>query len=296
MQKNTVSHRKAFHKSAIPASRSFELQELREKYFDPVWHAHSEYQLFAMLEGTGTRFIGDTIRSFKPGELILIGPHVPHLWRSDAIFLNKDNTHLTHGIVLYLRENLLGEEVMAKDEFRPFRKLLKRSINGIEFHGKNKEQCIGLMKQMIGLSGIDAIICLLQIFQLLAGAAKQFPISNKTYQQPYEPGEAGRMHLVYDHIMTNYAKQITLKELADLVHMTPSSFSRYFSMRNNKTVSDCIKEIRIEHACKMLAETEQMVSAIGYECGFNTLSNFNVQFKSAMGCPPLDYRKKILQL
>ena len=288
--------RKAFHKSAVPESRSFELQELREKHFDPLWHAHSEYQLFTVLAGTGTRFIGDTIHSFKPGELILIGPHIPHLWRSDPVYLDKQNTRNTHGIVLYLRDDFLGKEMMAKDEFSSFRKLLKRASHGIEFHGKKREQVIGLMKQMIGLSGIDAIICLLQIFQLLAGAEKQRPISNKAYEEPYEPGEARRMNLIYDHVMTNYAKQITLKELAELVHMTPSSFSRYFSMRNNKTVSDCIKEIRIKHACKLLSASDQMVSAIGYDCGFNTLSNFNVQFKSVMGCPPLEYRKKMLQL
>ena len=126
--------RKAFHKSTVPESRSFELQELMEKHFDPLWHAHSEYQLFTVLAGTGTRFIGDTIHSFKPGELILIGPHIPHLWRSDPIYLNKQNTRSTHGIVLYLRDNFLGKEMMAKDEFSSFRKLLKRASHGIEFH------------------------------------------------------------------------------------------------------------------------------------------------------------------
>ena len=55
----------AFHKSAIPASQIFVIRHLEEKHFDPVWHAHSEYQLFVVLQGTGTRFIGDSISSFQ---------------------------------------------------------------------------------------------------------------------------------------------------------------------------------------------------------------------------------------
>ncbi len=288
--------RKALHKSVIPESRSFELQELKEKHFDPVWHAHSEYQLFTVLEGTGTRFIGDKINSFKPGELILIGPNIPHLWRSDKIYFDSCSELTTHGIVLYLRDDFLGKEMISKDEFRPFRKLLNRASYGLEFQGEKKNQAISLMKEMIGLTGIDAIICLLKLFQLLAGTEHNNYICHRPYQVPYEQSEAQRMNLIYDHVMTHHSKQISLKELADLIHMTPTSFSRYFTMRNNKTVSDCIKEIRIAHACKLLLETEQTVSSISYDCGFNTLSNFNVQFKSVMGCPPLEYRKNMLQL
>ena len=288
--------RKALHKSVIPESRSFKLQELKEKHFDPVWHAHSEYQLFTVLEGTGTRFIGDKINPFKPGELILIGPNIPHLWRSDKIYFDNCSELITHGIVLYLRDDFLGKEMISKDEFRPFRKLMNRASNGLEFQGEKKDQAIGLMKEMNGLKGIDAIICLLKIFQLLAETEHNNYICNRPYEVPYEQREAQRMNLIYDHVMTHHSKQISLKELADLIHMTPTSFSRYFTMRNNKTLSDCIKEIRIAHACKLLSETEQTVAAISYDCGFNTFSNFNVQFKSVMGCPPMEYRKNMLQL
>ncbi|HZG24710.1 MAG TPA: cupin domain-containing protein, partial [Chitinophagaceae bacterium] len=71
------------HKSTIPDSNIFVVRDLKEKHFDPTWHSHSEFQLFVVLEGTGTRFIGDSIKRFHPGELILTGPHLPHLWRSD---------------------------------------------------------------------------------------------------------------------------------------------------------------------------------------------------------------------
>src|SRR4051812_18612200 len=119
--------RPALHKSSIPASKIFLLKELKEAHFDPVWHAHSEYQLFVVLEGIGTRFIGETIHAFRPGELIFLGPHIPHLWRSDAHYFHRDSNDRTHGIVLYLDEEFPGKEMLEKDEFIQLKKLLQRS-------------------------------------------------------------------------------------------------------------------------------------------------------------------------
>ena len=96
------------HKSGIPPSHIFVIKNLEEKHFDPIWHAHSEYQLFVVLQGTGTRFIGDSIRSFKPGELVLTGPHLPHLWRSDETYFEKKNPHTTLSGVAYRFHNQHG--------------------------------------------------------------------------------------------------------------------------------------------------------------------------------------------
>lgn len=288
--------KKPLHKSAIPDNRTFIVRELADPYFDPLWHAHSEYQLFLVLEGTGTRFIGDSIRSFKPGELVFMGPHIPHLWRSDEAYFQKNSGLRTHGIVLYLREDFLEKEIQSKEEFHGLKKLFNRSSYGLEFQGKKKEEVIELLRGMTGKTGIDSIISLLQILQHLSSTHQYKYICHKAYEVPYEKIEADRMNTIYYHVMNHYSRPISLKELADLVHMTPASFSRYFTMRNNKTVSDFLKEIRIAQACKLLAETDQMVADISYHCGFNTLSNFNVQFRALMGCRPSEYRRTMMQL
>lgn len=288
--------RKALHKSSIPESKTFLLKELVEPHFDPVWHAHSEYQLFVVLEGTGTRFIGDTIGGFRPGELILLGPHIPHLWRSDERYFQRGNSLRTHGIVLYLNEDFPGKDMIGKEEFMQFRKLLQRSSYGLMFQGRRKPEVIRLMQEMLHKDGLEAIIALLSLFQMLSEMRGTETICHSSYLVPYEKGEAHRMNLVYDHVMKNFSRQISLAELAALVHMTPASFSRYFTMRNNRTFSDFLKEIRIAEACKRLVETDDMIADISYTCGFNTLSNFNLQFRSVMGCRPSQYRSRMLEL
>jgi len=87
-----------------------------------------------------------------------------------------------------------------------------------------------------------------------------------------------------------------LEEIAELLHMTPTSFSRYFTMKNNKTFSRFISEIRIKHACEMLTETDESVAQICYDCGFNTLSNFNKQFKEIISKKPSEYKKEFMNI
>jgi transcriptional regulator GlxA family with amidase domain len=101
------------------------------------------------------------------------------------------------------------------------------------------------------------------------------------------------LNKVYEYAFKNFRKKVLLEEIAELLHMTPTSFSRYFTMKNNKTFSRFIAEIRIKHACEMLTETDESVAQICYDCGFNTLSNFNKQFKEIISKKPSEYKKSL---
>lgn len=286
----------ALQKSAIPLSQIFAIRYLQEKHFDPVWHAHSEYQLFVVLKGTGTRFIGDSIKSFKPNELILTGPHLPHVWRSDDVYFDRDTAFNTSGIVVYLNENFLGEHILEKEEMILLKKLFIRSMRGLEFYGQKKMQVIDMMKELVNLKGIPSVIHLLHILEILAGMKEYHYISTKAYDDAFDQHETDRLNKVYEYAFQNFRKKVLLEDLADLLHMTPTSFSRYFTMKNNKPFSRFISEIRIKHACKMLTETDESIAKICYDCGFNTLSNFNKQFKEIMLKKPTQYKKEFMSI
>lgn len=129
----------ALHESAVQPSQIFVIKYLQEKHFDAVWHAHSEYQLFVVLKGSGTCFIGDSNKSFRPGELIFTRPHLPHLWRSDEGYVSKGSQLHSEGIVIYFNENFLGDQVMEKGEMVKLKKHFARSMRGLEFFGKQKQ-------------------------------------------------------------------------------------------------------------------------------------------------------------
>lgn len=286
----------AIHKSTIPDSQIFLIKELEDRHFDPVWHSHSEYQLFVVLEGKGTRFIGDSIKSFHKNELVLTGANLPHLWRSDEIYFEKSSNQRIKGIVIYLQENFLGDRIMEKEEMILLQKLFKKSSRGLEFHGEKKGQVTKMMKELVHLRGLESLIHLLKILHLLAISKDYHYISHNEYMNPFKENETDRMNKVYEYALKNFRKKIQLSELSELLHMTPTSFSRYFTIKNNKAFSRFIAELRIKHACKLLTETDLPVSIISYECGFNTLSNFNKQFKEVMLTRPTAYKKEFLEI
>ena len=286
----------AIHKSAIPESQIFMIKYLEDQYFDPVWHSHSEYQLFVPLEGTGTRFIGDSIKSFVPNELILTGSNLPHLWRSDEAYFEKNSSLKIRGVVIYLQESLLGDHLMGKEELVQLKKLFKRSSRGLEFYGDVKEKVILLMKELVQLTGLDAFIQLLKILNLLSSTKEYHYISHNEYVEPVKENETDRMSSVYEYILKNYRKKIHLNELADMLCMTPTSFSRYFAAANNKGFAKFISELRVKHACKLLTETNMSIATISERSGFKTLSNFNKQFKDEMKKKPSDYKREFLNI
>ena len=286
----------AVHKSEIPPSQIFVVKYLEEKHFDPVWHAHSEYQLFVVLQGTGTRFIGDSIKSFKQGELIFTGPHLPHVWRNDEAHFHKDSAFRTRGIVIYLNENFLGDHFIDKEEIIQLKKLFVKSMRGLEFHGPARQLVIGLMQELTQLQGIASVIHLLRILEILSRTRDYHYISSRAYDDAFDQHETDRLNKVYEYVFENFRERIRQKDLADLLHMTPTSFSRYFTMKNNKSFSRFISEIRIKHACQMLTETDQPVSQICYACGFDTLSNFNKQFREITFRKPTQYKREFMSI
>jgi AraC-like DNA-binding protein len=286
----------AIHKSAIPETQMFVVKELVDKHFDPTWHAHSEYQLFVVLEGTGTRFIGDSIKSFSAGELVFTGADLPHLWRSDDLYFKKDNKQSVKGIVIYLQENFLGDHLKEKEEMLQLKKLFERSARGLEFYGDRKQLVISMMKELLVMSGLESLIQLLKVLQVVSQTKEYNYISHTEYAGPFNENETDRMNKVYEYALKNFRKKISLPELSAMLFMTPTSFSRYFSIRNNKTFSKFITELRVKHACKLLMETDLPISTISYDCGFNTLSNFNKQFKDVMLKKPSEYKNEYMKL
>ncbi|MEO6328844.1 MAG: AraC family transcriptional regulator [Ginsengibacter sp.] len=286
----------ALYKSGIPSSQIFVVKHLEEKHFDTVWHAHSEYQLFVVMEGTGTRFIGDSIKAFKPEELVFTGPHLPHLWRNDEVYFEKNIDYKTDGIVIYLNENFLGDHILEKEEMLSIKKLFSKSMRGLEFYGTKKREVIDLMKELVHMKGIQSVIHLLHILEILAATKEYHYISSKTFDNSFNQHETERLNKVYEYVFKNFRKRVSLEEIAKLLHMTPTSFCRYFTMKNNKPFSRFVTEIRIKHACEMLTETDASVAEVCYDCGFNTLSNFNKQFKETTLKKPTEYKKEFMNI
>ena len=104
--------------------------------------------------------------------------------------------------------------------------------------------------------------------------------------------DSKRILKVKNYIDDHYRDEIMLEQLAALVSMSPSAFSRYFKLHTGKSLSEYIIDVRLGHAARKLVDTTDSVSEICWTTGFNTLSNFNRLFRKRKGCTPKEFREK----
>ena len=278
-------------KSIESLNQSFLVKKLQEPFFDPNWHFHPHYQLFTVIKGTGTRFIGDDIRHFEEGDTVFLGPNMPHLWRSDRNYFEKESQLQTEGIVVYFKEDFLGNDFFEKPEMFDIKSFLKNSERGLDLKGTLGAEMVRDLKELLGLTGFEGISILLNILHKLSVTNDYQYISSTNYTNTHKISETERMRIVHEYVLKHFKENINLSTVASLSNMTEAAFCRYFKSRTNKTFSDFVKEIRIGNACKILQDENKSISQTCYESGYNTVSNFNNQFKSLKGVSPLQYQK-----
>lgn len=90
----------------------------------------------------------------------------------------------------------------------------------------------------------------------------------------------------------NFNRNITLAELANLVHLNPNYFCNYFKKQTGLTPFAQLNNIRIHRASKILCQTELSIAEVAEACGYENTNYFIRRFKEARGCTPSVYRKK----
>lgn len=283
-------------KSAVPDSKVFVVKRLEEQHFDPTLHLHPEYQLFLVLEGMGTRIIGDSIRPFKAGDMVFTGPNLPHLWKNEEFYFNSVNQTKTSGIVIYFPQNFLGDIVNSKVELENIRYLFAEATRGLDIHGKTNRLVSRMMEELLRTDGVDSIVLLLKILNTIATSSETRPITHVNYVPINNKIETDRMNKVYQYVMKKFRQKVSLEDVSDLLNMTPTSFSRYFKSRVNRPFSEFLKEVRIDYALKLLKENKISINQVSYDSGYSTLSNFNKHFKEITGKTPLNYRQEYLKI
>ena len=283
--------KQAIRKLPIPNTKSYRILDLIEPHFDPHWHFHQEHQLVVVMKGTGTRFIGDDIRHFESGDMVLTGANLPHVWRNDEEYFQNKGLE-TRCVVIYFSLDFMGDGFLSKEEMEPISELLLRANRGLEIKNETRDAIQEIMLNMLNQNGFDAVLSLLQILNLLSKSKQLEYINKKGYLNTVSDSDSRRMSAIHSYILNHYKGDIRLDNVADLANLSPTSFSRYFKARTNKTFSDFIAELRISLACKLLHKNDLSILQIAHECGYKTLSNFNKKFKEITNSNPLKYRKK----
>lgn len=280
-----------FIKIHFPENKAFDIVKVVRPYFIVPWHFHPEIEIMLVTSGTGTRFVGDSIESFEPMELIMLGPNLAHVWKSGEAHFDKTRVDLAGALYIVFKEDSFGN-LFTVPEMKQTTELLARSRRGIKF-GKQITEKVGvLIHKAHTQTGVDQFISFLHILNELAETDDYSYLCSSTYKQKVDASDLHRLDSVLDYLMMNFRNEVKLEDVADIANMSLTAFCRYFKDRTNKTVIQFLNEIRIEHAHKMLTETHYNVDQISAASGFKNVSNFYQQFQKITGSSPLKFRKE----
>lgn len=283
--------RPIFEKFDKPEDQSFYLEEFVNPYFPDPWHFHTEIEILYIKEASGTRYIGDSIGLFRPGDLVIIGSNTPHVWESHPDYLNPEYQLLSTAVVILFLEDNIGKSFSNIPEFYKIKHFLEESKRGIQFLDITREKLIKHIEGLSSRHGMNRLIGLLKILDIMSTSHDIKYLSAPDYKSLIiNSDDKERMETIYRYVIHNYSKKILLEDIASKVNLTPHSFCRYFKSRTGKVFSSFINEVRIGNACKMLLENKESISQICYDSGFNYLSHFNRQFKKMKGITPSEFR------
>ena len=251
------------------------------------WHYHQELELVYVNFGVGKRQVGTHLSNYTDGDLVLIGSYLPH---------TGFTKHFENGqkeVVIQFNQDIFRNAFHSIEELRSINHLLELSKKGIVFSGPIKDD-IGMRMEGIKYeTQLDGLLTFIKILYDLSQHKEKQILNAKGYAFISSPMENKRLKIIFNYIRDNFMDLIALDDIAAKVYMTPQSFCRFFKKSTSKTFTSFLNEYRINHATKLLVETDKDVKSICYESGFNNLSNFFRNFKRITNLTPNAYRDQV---
>ena len=278
-------------KLKLNKDESFYIGVFQDHISQSRWHYHPEYELSFITEGAGKRIVGDSTEEFNPGDLIFIGPHIPHVWISESPYKSLHSGRTLESVYLLFNHDILPPELLSIPEFENVRKALSHSERGIKIQGQCLNKVSELMLQMPYLKKMKRITYFYEIMDIIGQSESFTFLASKSYEKNPLSQNDPKFIKIHQFLMENYHKQISLEQLAELVHMAPGSLCRFFKSRTGMTIFHYLNKLKIGLACKMLLNTSLNIVEISYDCGFSNLSYFNRQFLRFTGKTPSEFRE-----
>ena len=273
-----------YEKILPDSGSSFKLIHWKSENDRFFWHYHPEHEIVFVRKGSGRRHIGNHISNYEEGELVFIGPNLPHTGFGYGVIGEHEE------IVIQLSENFLGENFLQIPEMEEIKLLFEKAKLGVCFSGNTQKNIAERLEKMLYLPYFERLIELLWVFREMATTTEFKLLNAHGSRFDFKHQDEERINKIYAFIEQHYKKTIDINEVADLVSLTVPSFCRYFKKMTHITFTDFVNEFRVNQACRMLIEDEP-VTNVCFDSGFNNISHFNKTFKHITGKSPRQYKE-----
>ncbi len=277
---------------SLNSNESFYIGVFQDNIEKAIWHYHHKLELSFVTEGKGKRIVGDSIEDFYPGDLILIGAKIPHVWIAEKNEFGSETARSLESVYLQFGQDILPKEILKLPELVHVKKALELSERGVHITGDTLNEVSRLMLELPYIDNFTRMIYFYQIMNAIGKSSTNILLASAEYVARKFTSPNERITKVHEYLMSNFHEEVNLEEIAQLVHMAPGSLCRFFKTEMGMTIFDYLNKIKVDYACSLLLNRELSIADIAYDCGFNNLSHFNKQFKKNINITPSQYRKQ----
>ncbi len=248
-----------------------------------AWHFHPEVEICYTERSSGRRYVGNKISYYQEHDLVLLGENLPHGFTTQEECKQY---------VIQFRKEFLGSQFLRAAESKEILDLIEKASLGIEILGEAKQQSILMIKDIIQNTGVTKLIKLLELLSYLATIKDCTVICDREYSSSVNVRQLGRIKKVLDFIEEHYQNDISIADAAQVINLTESAFYKFIMRHKKKKFTHILNEFRINHASKLLTQTQMTIAEICFDSGYRNLSYFNRKFKEFTKVSPSVFRSK----
>lgn len=280
----------------VPHDHTIIVQQDIMPYFYPHLHRHEEIQITWVQQGEGTLIADNNMHTFKSNDIFWLGANQPHMFKSDpSYFLPKSELEI-QALVLFFNPHGPLAALFNLPEMVNVKRFLQQNPNGFKIPTEKAEEISTKMMLIYEHIGIEQMIHFMDLLRLISSIEPLDALSEGSRPKLYSENEGLRMSNIYNFIIQEFEKPITLEDAANKAHMTPHAFCRYFKKHTGHTFLSFLNEVRINEACKKLTNESPIgIAQVAYSCGFNSITNFNRIFKRIKGKSPSEYLEEFFK-
>lgn len=265
------------------------IADRHKKEFTYPIHNHSVYELNFVENAKGVRrIVGDSQEVIGDYDLCLItSPNLEHVWEQ-----NECHSDDIREITVQFDFSMSDETLFGRNPYASITRMMQEAKKGLSFPLQAIMKVYGMLDTLSSVKdGFYAVQQFLTILYELSRCENARTLASSSYAKVTVEDDSRRILKVKNFISKNYMNELRLPELASLAGMSSSAFSRFFKLHTGRNISEYIIDLRLGYAARMLVDTAKSISEIGFDCGFNNLSNFNRIFKKKKGCSPSEFRE-----
>jgi len=243
-----------------------------ESHTESAGHRHDFYSVELITDGEAVQYINEEKYTCRRGSVVFMSPFDSHRYNYSGVLVLE---------FMCFGEEMLFSEVWDNVELDSFPYVA--DLNEEEFstvlhdiatirEEKNRRD---EMSEIMIKSMVNKLVT-----RILRGAHK------KCEKRKHKDIKSALSYIRY-----HFRESLTMEQVADMLHITPSYFCRCFKDYTHQTFKEYVTALRLDYALRQIKTTDKSITEICYESGFSTSAYFSKVFTKRFGKTPKEIRK-----